>query len=690
MDSAVTPLGPLLSADRIFVTTTGADKVSYQLEVFPDANNVLLQQNGLPQQYYFMPQRIYVAKRQDDPADFDFGMTVFKGLETSEDTIGVNPGQGTGSGDVEVGGGFCTFSTTFAIPPDVIQNVTSMLKTQNLGPNNPIPGGLLAFMPPFRQNEVDPILGIVPILGNAVSIFVLQGAPASGGTPASPIWLQAQSAAKGSIEATGISSFLVSCNEFAAGVIAGSLQAGTNPPFTVNYQLTEQFYLPACEIDVDIDLDKTYESFSAAVSVSDLFDSASFQAAWSECAINGSITTTMKIDEAAIPDDLKQMIMKNCQDMQTNAINLVKEFIFDWNPSDGGDAQASPTPFGSIFGGASVSMKLNYQKRSIHMPQTFTLETSVAMTDGKQGDLSDLMPAVKADVSKYLAIIDIGQFFQKIQVAATNAINWKETLPDGTNLSDPIMSAMVSVSYPDYDQPLNPDKSVNLKTLGQGYHYITGQQTGTDGLAQWSANNPADVINISFMKLDTTNSIAQWPSDQVQVTKTLIFDGNDPRVDLTNNQTQVVLTTTDHNHTPVLDMNAVGYVFVRFACRPLPLAVTLVVNTTLGSRNDSITITTANQKSAIWEIFSDKYVGLTSFTYTVQVTVQGPNFTDNPIVYQSDQPITVPLPPGRVKYNPLLSLQLPDAPADQVAQINQYILNYQKANPAGSLVHAAK
>ena len=114
-------------------------------------------------------------------------------------------------------------------------------------------------------------------------------------------------------------------------------------------------------------------------------------------------------------------------------------------------------------------------------------------------------------------------------------------------------------------------------------------------------------------------------------------------------------------------------------------AVTSVVNTTLGSRNDSITITSTNQKSAIWEIFSDKYVGETHSQYTVQVTVQGPNFTDNPIVYQSGQPITVPLPPGRVKYNPLLSLQLPDAPSDQVAAINQYILNYQREMLTGTL-----
>ena len=80
-----------------------ADKVPYQLEIFPDANNALLKTNGLAQQYYFMPQRIYLAKKQDRPQDFDFGMTVFKGLMTPEDTVGVNPGQTTGGGDVEVG-----------------------------------------------------------------------------------------------------------------------------------------------------------------------------------------------------------------------------------------------------------------------------------------------------------------------------------------------------------------------------------------------------------------------------------------------------------------------------------------------------------------------------------------------------------------------------------------------------------
>ena len=366
--------------------------------------------------------------------------------------------------------------------------------------------------------------------------------------------------------------------------------------------------------------------------------------------------------------------------MQTFAMNAVKDQIFDWKPTDGGPATTSGSGgglFGSLFGfGAQVSMKATYQKQSLHFTQELKLDTVVTMTDAKYGDLTDLQPALAAHPEKYLVVYDIGEYFKKIQVAATNAINWSETLPDGTKLSDPITSAMIEVSYPDYTQPLDSAQQPNLKTLGQGFHYLVGQSgAGQAGLAQWSANNPSDIINIAYLRLD--QQLPQWPSDQVKVRKTLIFDGNDPRVDLLNNATTVVVETTGNDHTPIITGAEVGYLFTRFFCRPLPAAVTLTLTTTIGPRTDTITITQANQKNVLWEIFSDKYVAQTSFTYSVQVQVQGPNFTDNPITYQSAAPITVKLPGGRVKYLNAVSLQLPDAPPDQIAQINAYIKNYQ-------------
>jgi hypothetical protein len=70
-------LGPLFGPDFILVTVNDDTKTPYQLEIYPDANNTLLKANGLPQQFYFVPQRIYLAKKQDSPQDFDFGMLLF-------------------------------------------------------------------------------------------------------------------------------------------------------------------------------------------------------------------------------------------------------------------------------------------------------------------------------------------------------------------------------------------------------------------------------------------------------------------------------------------------------------------------------------------------------------------------------------------------------------------------------------
>ena len=55
------------------------------------------------------------------------------------------------------------------------------------------------------------------------------------------------------------------------------------------------------------------------------------------------------------------------------------------------------------------------------------------------------------------------------------------------------------------------------------------------------------------------------------------------------------------------------------------------------------------------------------------LTVSGSNFTDDPVVYSTSQPILVQLPGGRLKYvNPYI-ITLPKAPAEMVNTINGYI-----------------
>jgi hypothetical protein len=77
-NETITGLGPLFGPNFILIEQNDDTGKLFQLEVYPDANNPLLRANGLQTQYYFTPQRVYLAKKQDAPADFDFGMTIFK------------------------------------------------------------------------------------------------------------------------------------------------------------------------------------------------------------------------------------------------------------------------------------------------------------------------------------------------------------------------------------------------------------------------------------------------------------------------------------------------------------------------------------------------------------------------------------------------------------------------------------
>ncbi|MGE5202831.1 MAG: hypothetical protein ACM3O6_12295, partial [Acidobacteriota bacterium] len=182
--------------------------------------------------------------------------------------------------------------------------------------------------------------------------------------------------------------------------------------------------------------------------------------------------------------------------------------------------------------------------------------------------------------------------------------------------------------------------------------------------------------NISFMRLD--KPIKEWNTDQVKLRKTIVFNSDDPRVELASGGTTYVKEEISTEHAPVITPQEVGYIFVKFMLdRVLPKDnVTLSVICSIGSRTDTITITKGNQKNAIWEIFSDKYIGQTSFKYQIQAEVVGPNFTDPPVQWQSDT-ITAPLPTGRIKYINPFKLALPAPPDDQVQTINKYIQTYQ-------------
>ncbi|AEJ02770.1 hypothetical protein Nit79A3_3029 [Nitrosomonas sp. Is79A3] len=657
----LSPLGPLFGPNFITITQNDETGREFQLEVYPDANNHMLRANGMPTHYYFVPQRVFLAKKQTSPADFDFGMTLFKGLLTGETTIGITDDVTTG-GAVETGGSFCTFATTFAVPDSVIRGATKKLKQ----------------LDGIRPDEPNPELGIVTIVENNATIEVpdlIKVGPAK-----MPMFISAQGAGKGSIEATGISAFLVTCNELAAGAIVGSLKKGMSP-FTVHYNLKQQFYINACQVEVKVDVDKVFEQFSVALSAGGFLglDSISLSHAYQSTVTSGGISTKITMNNAVVDDALKKMIESQVEDIRKFALDMVKHEIFDFNPKPDTPATADRGFFSSIFGGSNVSMKSNYQKRSVHFTQTLEINGTIAVYDTKSGDLNDLEPAIKANLDKYLAVVDIGEYFKKLQVAATTNVNWDEALPDGTKLNDPITSIQLEVGYPDFSNSFGENKKPNPQFRGEGFHYVTGHkdQNRPSELILWNnKENGKEIVNIAFMKMQ--DPVPGWDVDEVILRKTIVYDPGDPRVELSNGGSTFTKEVRTKSHAPVITPDEVGYTFVKFMLsQRIPnaaISVTLVCK--IGERTDRFNITAENEKNIIWEIFSDKYFNETAFTYELEVQVVGPDFTDPPVAYETKEPIKIDLPTGRIKYVNPVKLLLPPPPVDKIATINDYIKRF--------------
>ncbi len=295
-DDSIHALGPLFGPDFITIEIDDQSGARFALEIFPDANNPALKRNGLATQFYYMPKEIELAKREDSPTDYDLSVTLFKGLMTAEDTLGISGIPSTG-GEVDAGGAFVSFSTTMAVPESVVAGALAKLKAQD---HQPPPTRIAEFFLRGHQDP-DPLLGIVPIVDNAVTIEIPQLPGAGDGK--SPWFIGAQGTGHGSIEASGISSFLVTCNQMAAGAVVGALKDGRSP-FTVHYNMKLLFYINACDIQMHVDVDKTFGQFSGAMEAKYGFAQADLSANYQSCLTSGAISTVIQQNGTDVDADI--------------------------------------------------------------------------------------------------------------------------------------------------------------------------------------------------------------------------------------------------------------------------------------------------------------------------------------------------------------------------------------------------
>jgi hypothetical protein len=561
-----------------------------------------------------------------------------------------------------------------AVPDGVIAAALEKLKAQD----HPAPPARIAHFFLRDASAPAPLLGIVPIVDNNVTIEVPQ-LPGAGDNK-SPWFISAQGAGHGSIEASGISSFLVSCNQMAAGAIVGALKDGRSP-FTIHYNMKLLFYIEACDIQMHVDVDKTFEQFSGALSANYMgFFQADLSANYQSCVTNGAITTIIHQNGSEVDADMKKVIDKQLSDMQDKAWNLVKTEIFDWQPKPDDPAKAST----GACGGAAVNLKMNYQKHGVVFDDHFEIDETIAKDDTVPGTLTELGPAIKANLDKYLSIVDIGEYFKKVQVVASPNIDFGDAVT-----SDPINEALVQVSFVDFDQPVGTDGKVKLVPVVEGFHYTPGKidSTAPVTLGRWSRDNPEDLINFARLRLDKP-SPPDWDKDKVRITKTLVYKPDDPRVDLSNGSTKFVTQTDTLEHNPVIGPEEVGYVYIKFFLdRPIKAPnITVTLTIQMGSRSDVIVMSNDDPKAnpvGIWQVWSDKYFNETVAKVKIDVEVAPPpsDFAGSAVTWSGNQ--AIPLNLGRIKRIVPCKIMVPQlTDPEQSALVSKYILQTLKETAA--------
>jgi len=192
----------------------------------------------------------------------------------------------------------------------------------------------------------------------------------------------------------------------------------------------------------------------------------------------------------------------------------------------------------------------------VHFDDHFEINETISKEDTVSGTLNDLEPAIKKNLDKYLSIVDIGQFFKKLQVAASPNIDFGEG-----EISDPISEALIEVSYPNFDNPVGPNGKVSLKTLVEGFHYNPAHidQAAPVTLASWTRDNPKDIINISFLRLD--KNVPDGTAITSRLGRSSSTSPTMPGRPL-ERTTQFTSESVSNDHAPVIGPEEVGYVFV--------------------------------------------------------------------------------------------------------------------------------
>jgi hypothetical protein len=458
-------VGPIFAAGDEIVTKSG-----YTLLYLPDLHNDELQREGKPPVYWWLPNEVRLARREN--GDYKFSFIHFEGV----------PGGSAGAdGKNEVTGGLLGFSTTSAPPGSVLQEAQDELLNRCRGKSDKYWGWRTPVAPMFRP---------APIVANATTITNLSPnpdgsvpAPASGSrgvadgrprmlraapqparfrSPRSVALRDAQRASNldqwyanlqgqgsGSVTPFAENAYSGLVGSLPAALIWSSFHGGTGG-ISVWQKLKIKVWSPMVHIHIEGDWSRIQAHFSAAAHYGGVFWSADIQAEFNYMRTQGIITAVVEVD-TTLPnaDKIQEELNKRSDMIFQKFLDQAQKTIFEPAPFK---EEPAATKGGFLGIGAGIAFKLRADVTTLNLAYDERREMAYLQDFPISSQLEGLYDAIKADPAaetKYFTTLYLSDWERKVARNIKAIVNWPD--PSQKWVGEPVNFLSAQIGYPNTD-----------------------------------------------------------------------------------------------------------------------------------------------------------------------------------------------------------------------------------------------
>lgn len=537
-------MGPTLAGGMQPIVEDG-----YEMIYLPEMNNEILQREGKPAVFYWLPNSVRLARKNgSETGDFMFNLIRFAGVENA----------GATDGNKMVAGGVLTFTATMA-PPDRVLKISQEKIIKQWAQQSDYFWGIRNNLPPvFRPaiitSNITSISNVSPIANKGIPTFMPATKDNGGrsgfrlmpsspppklpavvrdGPMKSPIddpwYWQMQGTGGGTIDASGQNAYSALVGAYPTAIMWEAFH-GVASPIVVIQALKLKVWSPVISLSIDGEWDTVFEHFSAAAQGRFLWAQADVGVELNNMRAKGKLTVDLKVDQT-IPgaDKIAEQIEKRTDLVLQKFMEMAQKRIFEPPPPKVEAAQASAPP-----GPWGVGLALKYRRDSNQLKLQYneTRQFAYLQEHTVSSSLEGMYDEIKKDPAaekKYFLSVFLEDWPKNLMRIVKPVVNWT---------SQPVAFLSVSIGYPDKEGAL-------------GWKGTTFQKTDADGTS-WKlgiAQKP---------KNEVTKPPAGWEPDRTFIKRkvhllesTGLFD--DPNIRIEVDQNTIDLDP-EPNGTPMNDV----------------------------------------------------------------------------------------------------------------------------------------